>query len=130
MTPAQATRPPSVLVVDDDPFSCELLQEMLLTLGITDVTVAGNGQEALRHLNDGATPDYLISDLYMPDMVGIDLINSLTTLPYRGGLILLSGVDVEMLSLARQIAQDQGLQVLGAVMKPLRLDQLSALLGL
>ncbi len=130
MTPAQATRPPSVLVVDDDPFSCELLQEMLLTLGITDVTVAGNGQEALRHLNDGATPDYLISDLYMPDMDGIDLINSLTTLPYRGGLILLSGVDVEMLSLARQIAQDQGLQVLGAVMKPLRLDQLSALLGL
>ena len=130
MTPAQATRPPSVLVVDDDPFSCELLQEMLLTLGITDVTVAGNGQEALRHLNDGATPDYLISDLYMPDMDGIDLINSLTTLPYRGGLILLSGVDVEMLSLARQIAQDQGLQVLGAVMKPLRLDQPSALLGL
>ena len=120
----------TVLVVDDDPFGCELLRSMLQSLGISQVDVACNGRDALQHIAQASQPpDYLISDLFMPDMDGIDLINSLVASHYGGGVILLSGVDVEMLSLARDIAQGQGLKVLGAFVKPLQREALASLLG-
>lgn len=45
-----------------------------------------------------------------------------------GGVVLLSGVNIEMLSLASQIATDLGLHLLGAVEKPITTEALSLLL--
>jgi len=119
----------SVMVVDDDPFGQDLLCCMLNAQGFTHVEVASNGGDALRQLSDTSTPpDYLIFDLFMPDVDGFELINGLVASRYKGGVILLSGVDPEMLSLARVMAQEQGLNVLGAFVKPMRAEALVKLL--
>jgi CheY-like chemotaxis protein len=120
----------SILIVDDDPFGQELLCTMLSVQGFTRVEVASNGRDALRQLADDAPhpPDYLISDLFMPDMDGFELINGLAAARYKGGVILLSGVDSEMLSLASVMAREQGLNVLGAFFKPLHAEVLVKLL--
>ena len=108
-----------ILVVDDDVFTQDLLTEMLGSLGITRVQCANNGRSALALLAKQPEPPHaIICDVFMPDMDGIELINALAAQRYSGGLVLLSGMDMQMLSLAKDIAQASEVTVLGAFVKP------------
>ena len=111
---------PSVLVVDDDAFSRDVLQEMLAAQGILDVQTADNGRSALRVLEAMGTP---------PDLDGIEFMSELAQRQYRGDVVLVTGVDVETLSLAREIAAGQGLRLLGSFTKPLHREVLAQLLA-
>lgn len=121
---------PSVMVVDDDAFSRDVLQEMLLAEGVHDIYLAEGGRAALRALASlPSAPDLLICDVFMPDMDGIEFMSELAAQNYQGSVILVTGVDVETLSLARDIATGQGIQLLGSFAKPLRQDALAHVLG-
>ena len=65
-----------VLVVDDDAATRALLEVLLSRLGLT-VRTAGDGAEAVKALND-CDVDAIVTDLYMPVMNGIDLLEILT----------------------------------------------------
>ncbi len=121
----------SVLVVDDDEFSRDLLAEMLVDQGVTEVHTAINGRDALRTLSClPQMPDMMICDVFMPDMDGIEFMAELGKQRYQGGVMLLTGVDVEMLSLAQELARADGLKLLGSFTKPLHRDTLAAVLRL
>ncbi|MDD5481120.1 response regulator [Rhodoferax sp.] len=120
----------SVLIVDDDEFAQDALREMLATLGITRIHTAPNGKQALALLASlPQAPDVLLCDVYMPDMDGIELMNTLAAQNYAGGVVLFSGVDADMLQLAQDIAQAQGLYLLSALTKPVALPELVAALA-
>jgi CheY-like chemotaxis protein/cellulose synthase/poly-beta-1,6-N-acetylglucosamine synthase-like glycosyltransferase len=68
-------RPESILIVDDDS-DIQLFVKIILTKGGFDVTVAGNGKEALQRISE-ATPDLIISDVMMPEMDGFSLLKEL-----------------------------------------------------
>lgn len=122
---------PTVLLVDDDEFLRELMFEMLSQLGVTVVHQAGNGREALAVLDElTQPPEFLICDIYMPDMDGIEFVSELARLHYAGGLILLSGVNPETLQLARDIAVGEGIRLVGAFVKPVRPEDLAQALGI
>jgi CheY-like chemotaxis protein len=107
------------LVVDDDSFSRELFTEMLLALGITDTHTADTGRKALRVLAAlPRQPDLVICDVFMPDMDGIEFLDTLASQGYTGDIILVSGQDIDMMAIAREMAISQGLQLLGAFTKP------------
>jgi CheY-like chemotaxis protein len=109
----------TVLVIDDDEFSREILREMLAADGIFSVHMATDGHSGLAALADMVcAPDVLICDVYMPNMDGIELVTELGRRRYSGGIILLSGVDGQVLAAARTIAIANGLNVLGAFNKP------------
>ena len=116
MDPQTAQKPlPSVLIVDDDAFSREVLQEMLAAEGIVDIQMADNGRSALRALAAmGSPPELLICDVFMPDMDGIEFMSELAQHQYPGDVVLVTGVDVSTLSLARDIACGQGIRLLGS----------------
>ncbi len=65
---AAATR--SVLVVDDDPDICEVIQTVLEVHGYRVVT-ARDGVDALEQLRAGERPSMIILDLMMPRMNGL-----------------------------------------------------------
>jgi len=71
----------SVLVVDDEPDSLELVQQVLADTGIT-ILSAASAQEALRGL-ERHRPDLLISDIGMPLMDGFELIRQVRALRDR-----------------------------------------------
>ena len=122
---------PTVLLVDDDEFLRELMFEMLSQLGVTVVHQAGNGREALAVLDElTQPPEFLICDIYMPDMDGIEFVSELARLHYAGGLVLLSGVNPETLQLARDIAVGEGIRLVGAFVKPVRPEDLAQALGI
>jgi CheY-like chemotaxis protein len=120
-----------VLIVDDDTFSQELFSEMLMTLGVTDIHTASNGRVGLRTLAElPRAPDFLICDVFMPDMDGIEFLGELTKQGYQGGIILVSGQDITMMAIAQEVAVTDGLKMLGAYTKPVPLSVLSETLAL
>ena len=60
--------PSRILVVDDDPFSMDYLEQELQDLGYTTAS-ARNGQEALEQVRAQA-PDLILLDVMMPVMDG------------------------------------------------------------
>jgi CheY-like chemotaxis protein len=125
LTPTRKNRQSTVLVVDDDEYSRELARLTLSQLGYDNVHVAQDGNEGLRVLDTlQPPPDFLICDIFMPDIDGIEFVAGLVRRDYRGGLILVTGGDVQMLSVARLIAVQSGLNVLAALTKPLQQDAL------
>lgn len=67
MSPAEAA---TVLVVDDDRNTCEMIHEALESQGYS-TAVAGNGREALAYLRRaGRQPRLILLDLMMPEMTG------------------------------------------------------------
>jgi len=118
--------PKTVMVVDDDEITRDVMQEMLHQAGVVNVHMAEDGRKALRALAAmPQAPDLLICDIYMPDMDGFEFLMALPALNYSGRIMLVSGVSAENLQLARDIALSTGLQLAGVYMKPLHSDALA-----
>ena len=120
----------AVLVVDDDEFSQQIIVGILEELGIGDVHIAGDGREGLRALAQmPRTPDFLICDLFMPDMDGIEFLAQLGKQGYKGGIILVTGGDVSMMAIARELAFADGLRMMATFVKPLNHVALAQVMG-
>ena len=119
----------AILVVDDDPFHRDLIALQLNRLEWAHVMQAASGDEALALLDSGTMPVCaVITDLSMPGMDGPVLLRHLAQRKFAGGVVLLSGVDEEILSSAAGLARAHGLDVLGVLGKPSSLRQLQDLL--
>ena len=121
----------SVLVVDDDAFSRDWLSELCGGLGIAHIHTADNGYAAIKRLRQmDVLPDLIVCDIYMPDMDGIEFLEKLIERRYTGKLMLISGMDPETLTLAREIADASAMDFLGAFVKPVSRETLAYALKL
>lgn len=82
-----------VLVVDDDVASLDAICELLLTLGIS-AQRAQHGAEALSLLRAGDY-DVLLTDVYMPDMSGLELAREAVALHAHLRVIFASGNPID-----------------------------------
>jgi len=96
---------PSVLVVDDEPQIRSMLSQYLTRRGY-QVRVAQDGPAALAKVAE-ILPQFVIMDMYMPGMTGLELLRELRARNYTGGVLGLTGSQDENLL--------QGLLDLGAV---------------
>jgi CheY-like chemotaxis protein len=120
-----AGQPPRVLVLDDDPFMLDMLNDMLHSIGVDEVYTEASVRHALSTLAEQG-PDVLICDLALPDMDGIEFLQAAAERGFRGGVILLSGMDSGVRDAAGELARALGLRVAGIFHKPIGLDQLRA----
>jgi CheY-like chemotaxis protein len=118
--PASQTRRklPSILLIDDDAISREVMQLTLEMQGMV-VETAEDGAIALSWLGSGvAHPDAILMDTQMPGLSGVELIAALRKAT-AARIIAISGSEV---SEAIRNATD------GFLLKPVETDQLMALL--
>ena len=121
----------SVLVVDDDPVVLMQMKQMLAGIGVSEVLSARNGVEAILLMNRrGKPPEVVVCDLNMPEMDGVEMIRRFGQSGFRGGLILMSGADEQLLTTVGKLAELQGLAVLGQIHKPATPDAMRDLLRL
>ncbi|MBA3696029.1 MAG: EAL domain-containing response regulator [Methylotenera sp.] len=119
-----------VLLIDDDIFMLNLLEEMLKSLGFTDITTASEGRGALAIIdNTHLRPmQLLICDLKMPGMDGIEFFRHLAARRFCGWMIVSSGSDPRILKTVGNLLQAHHLRFLDIMQKPIRTsDLLSAL---
>jgi two-component system nitrogen regulation response regulator NtrX len=90
----RAKRPATVLVVDDDPDICQAL-EMILRYEGFEVWTASNGKQALARMEkeraQGRRAELVLTDVKMPDMDGLALLERVREEPEPPAVVMISG---------------------------------------
>ena len=114
----------SVLVVDNDATSRQLLARLLAAVGMTTLEASGGG-EAL-HIAAAERVDLIVTDLAMPEMTGLELTQKLRADERLRGLPVLA-VSASVSAFTREEALGAGCD--GFVAKPVHADKLFAAIG-
>ena len=119
-----------ILVLDDDAFILKTIVHVLGRLGYHRVVTSSSAVQALALLNDDRDPiDFILCDLNMPGMDGIEFLRELADHGFAGGIAVISGEDSRTLKMARDLGTAHNLSVVGAIEKPVRAETLQALLA-
>jgi len=84
-----AKRPTRILVVDDEPKICQLLETLLRRDG-HEVAICHNGGDALARLQTG-TYSLVLTDLKMPQMDGFELVRRIRELDAEIPIVVITG---------------------------------------
>lgn len=117
-----------VLLIDDDIFMLNLLEEMLKHLGFSDISTALEGRQALGILdNNHLSPmQLIICDLKMPGMDGIEFFRHLAARRFSGWMIVSSGSDPKLLKTVGSLLKAHHLRFLDIMQKPIQTSHLLA----
>jgi DNA-binding response OmpR family regulator len=115
-----------LLVIDDQPDLCEFISEAAAGLGFQSRAVTE--PDAFRRAVQEFQPTVVVLDLQMPGADGIELLRYLGERGSKAHVLVASGMDQRVLATAQQIGRSQGLQMLGALQKPILLADLEATL--
>ena len=117
---------PRLLVVDDESDMAEFVGFIADNAGY-NVDCISDPHDFVKAYSDDLS--VIIMDLSMPDMDGIELIRYLASVNSKVGIILMSGYDASVLHSAKELADSRGLYVLGALEKPISINDLELILG-
>ncbi|WP_042010438.1 EAL domain-containing response regulator [Aeromonas fluvialis] len=116
-----------IMVVEDHGFQRKALLHQIRSLGYQNLLEAADGAEALA-LSQQHAVDILFCDLRMPGMDGMALLRRLSLGGFRGGIILSSALEDDVVEAVLRMSAAYGLQVLGRIEKPSSQQQISQLI--
>ncbi len=90
-----------VLVVDDEEAIVDILEGILLSVGIEDISLAFNGETALQAYKV-TKPHIVFSDFHMPDINGLELLKKLRSLEFKGPFVQFSGYYADMVEKSKR----------------------------
>ena len=115
-----------ILLVDDSKLNLMVLKALLKHLGDFEIGMAGNGREGLAMLaaSGGAPFDLVLTDLWMPDVDGKELVQAIRKNPALAGLrVIAVTADVEFLETHAEFGFD------GVLLKPVTPEKLRKILA-
>lgn len=118
---------PRLLLVDDEPTLAEFLASAARETGFEPI-VTSNDAEFREKFVD-SPPDMVALDLGMPGMDGVELLRFLAAQDYHSPVLIVSGFDRRVLESAFRLGEALGLTMAGPVEKPVRLEDLEAVLN-
>ncbi|MES2160087.1 MAG: EAL domain-containing response regulator [Pseudomonadota bacterium] len=118
------------LVAEGDQVQRHALADILVHLGVGRITQAPDGHTALRHFSAGITPpvDIAIIDLALPGMDALELIRRLSEAKSRMGVVVVGAQSNAVLFSVETMAAAYGINMLGAIGKPVIGSRLEALI--
>ena len=115
-----------LMVIDDDPSMCEYVAAVGDSLGY-EVHAATQARAAENEIED-FSPDFIVLDLFMPDMDGIEVLRLLAKHRCAASILMISNYEDEILTQAVRLAEGLGLNLAGTLHKPIQLPRLEAAL--
>ncbi len=115
-----------LLVIDDQHELCEFIAEVAKRMGFEAMAVTE--AEAFRRAYLDFNPSVVVLDLQMSGADGIELLRYLGNQGSKAHVLVASGMDQRVLNTAEQVGRAQGLNMLGALQKPIMLGDLEAVL--
>lgn len=105
-----------VLILDDNNLTARAIANVAEFIGLS-AKITSDFQSFLEIINDWK-PQYLIIDLIMPGMDGVEVLGELGRMQIDAQLIITSGAGQQLLHAAARSAGAHGLNVLGILPKP------------
>jgi DNA-binding response OmpR family regulator len=118
---------PRLLLIDDEPALADYLANAARACGFDPIVTARD--EEFRQAFIANQPEMVALDLGMPGMDGVELTRFLAEQDYRGPVLIVSGFDRRVLESAFRLGETLGLNMVGPVEKPVRLEVLEELLS-
>ncbi|TWI67491.1 EAL domain-containing protein (putative c-di-GMP-specific phosphodiesterase class I) [Pseudoduganella lurida] len=123
------------LVAESEPVQRELLAGVLRSAGAQHIQVVADGHAALRAVQSGAQGlaaaiDIVVLDLALDGMDGLELIRRLAEEKCRAGLVVVGAQSSDILFYVETMALAYGVDLLGAIAKPVTAARIEALLAL
>jgi DNA-binding response OmpR family regulator len=118
---------PRLLLIDDEPRLAEFLANAAKAAGFDPVITERDHE--FRESFIANRPEMVALDLGMPGMDGVELTRFLADQAYRGPVLIVSGFDRRVLESAFRLGEALGLNMVGPVEKPVRLEVLEELLA-
>jgi DNA-binding response OmpR family regulator len=115
-----------MLLIDDEPELARLLAHAAKTAGYA-ATATSDADSFKRHF-EVAGADLIAIDLGMPRVDGVELLRFLAEAGCKAPILIISGFDRRVVETAERLGEALGLAMAGSVEKPVRLEELEALL--
>lgn len=110
-----------ILIVDDNPEICRLLRRVSEGMGY-EACILDNPLD-FEPAYVGFEPNLIALDLQMPQMDGVEILRHLAALESGTAIVLMSGVQTRVIQTAERLATSLGLNIAGAVTKPIDLEE-------
>src|SRR5918993_5162787 len=118
---------PRLLLIDDEPALAAFVAKAADMCGFEPL-IADQDQQ-FRDLFKAERPQMVALDLGMPGMDGVELLRFLASEGYLEPILIISGFDRRVLESAFRFGEALGLQMVGPLEKPARLEQLEEILN-
>ncbi|MDV3256432.1 MAG: response regulator [Sphingomonas sp.] len=118
---------PRLLLIDDEPALAAFVAKAADLCGF-DPVIAEQDQQ-FRESFCEHPPQMVVLDLGMPGMDGVELLRFLSSKEYRDPVLIISGFDRRVLESAYRYGEALGLQMVGPLEKPARLEELESILN-
>lgn len=118
---------PRLLLIDDEPALADFVAKAADLCGYEPLIASQDQQFRSKFLEE--RPQMVALDLGMPGMDGIELLRFLAGEGYQEPVLIISGFDRRILDSAFRLGTALGLQMVGPVEKPARLEELEEILN-
>jgi len=115
-----------LLSIDDEPAICELIKSVAEDVGYAVRTMSD--PDEFREAIGSFDPTVIVLDLQMPRADGVELLRHLAKVECHAQVLVVSGVDSKVLETVKRLGIAHGLNMLGALRKPVPVAELAALL--
>jgi DNA-binding response OmpR family regulator len=116
---------PQLLLIDDEPVLAEFVANAARECGFEPAITSNDAN--FRDRFRMSRPDAVALDLGMP-VDGVELLRFLADEDFGGPVLIISGFDRRVLESAFRLGAAQGLNMVGPLEKPVRLEELENLL--
>lgn len=113
-----------VVIIDDEAAFAESLTKMVTSLGF-EVTVATDARSS--YTFELKTSDVVFVDVLMPNASGLEVLQKLASQNAKSSIVLMSG-HLERLDEAEKLARKLDLNLIGALEKPFRFEDVKDVL--
>ena len=118
---------PRLLLIDDEPALAAFVAKAADMCGFEPI-IAEQDQQFRDSFRDNR-PQMVALDLGMPGMDGVELLRFLAEQDYEAPVLIISGFDRRVLESAFRYGEALGLQMVGPLEKPARLEELEEILN-